>query len=141
MNCSFDAFVVFTKTFPETISLFYNASQAARKASQEPDWLSSKGKLMHDFACTTADQMYYNRLAERTRFFKATKEGEASMNELLEKYRTEAEGKGIEKGIEQGRDNTLIALVHDGLLSVEIAADRAGVSIDDFKAMMKKVYN
>jgi flagellar biosynthesis/type III secretory pathway protein FliH len=49
--------------------------------------------------------------------------------------------KGIEKGIEQGRDNTLIALVHDGLLSVEIAADRAGVSIDDFKAMMKKVYN
>ena len=49
--------------------------------------------------------------------------------------------KGIEKGIEQGRDNTLIALVHDGLLSVEIAADRAGVSIDDFNAMMKKVYN
>ena len=45
------------------------------------------------------------------------------------------------RGIEKGRDNTLIALVHDGLLSVEIAADRAGVSIDDFKAMMKKVYN
>lgn len=53
----------------------------------------------------------------------------------------EIETRGIEKGIEQGRDNTLIALVHDGLLSVEIAADRAGVSIDDFKAMMKKVYN
>ncbi|SFU66161.1 helix-turn-helix domain-containing protein [Butyrivibrio sp. M55] len=52
----------------------------------------------------------------------------------------EIETRGIEKGIEKGRDNTLIALVHDGLLSVEIAADRAGVSIDEFKAMMKKRY-
>ena len=48
--------------------------------------------------------------------------------------------KGIEKGIEQGRDNTLISLVHDGLLSIEVAADRAGVTLDEFKAMMKKVY-
>ena len=48
--------------------------------------------------------------------------------------------KGIEQGIEKGRDNTLISLVHDGLLNIEIAADRAGVSIDEFKAMMKKVY-
>ena len=47
---------------------------------------------------------------------------------------------GIEKGIEQGRDNTLISLVHDGLLSIEVAADRAGVTLDEFKAMMKKVY-
>ena len=52
----------------------------------------------------------------------------------------EIETRGIEKGIEQGRDNTLISLVHDGLLSIEVAADRAGVTLDEFKAMMKKVY-
>ena len=52
----------------------------------------------------------------------------------------EIETRGIEKGIEKGRDNTLISLVHDGLLSIEIAADRAGVTLDEFKAMMKKVY-
>ena len=33
------------------------------------------GKLMHDFACTNADQMYYNRLAERTRYFKESNVG------------------------------------------------------------------
>ena len=44
------------------------------------------------------------------------------------------------RGIEKGRDNTLISLVHDGLLSIEVAADRAGVTLDEFKAMMKKVY-
>ena len=52
----------------------------------------------------------------------------------------EIETRGIEKGIEKGRDNTLISLVHDGLLSIEVAADRAGVTLDEFKAMMKKVY-
>ncbi len=97
MNSSFDAFDVFTNTFPETISLFYKASQAARKASQESDWLSSKGKLMHDFACTNADQMYYNGLAERTRYFKETKEGDPPMNELLEKFKAQVERNALEK--------------------------------------------
>ena len=47
---------------------------------------------------------------------------------------------GIEQGIEQGRDDTLISLVHDGLLDIRIAADRAGVSVDEFTVMMKRVY-
>ena len=67
-----------------------------------------------------------------------------SMCTVLDEIETRGIEKGIEKGIEQGiekgRDNTLISLVHDGLLNIEIAADRAGVSIDEFKAMMKKVY-
>ncbi len=95
------------------------------------------GKLMHDFACTNADQMYYNRLAERTRFFKATKEGEASMNELLEKYRTEAEGKGIEKGI----NNTIkaISLIQAGKYALEEIALLSGLSVDKIKALQAEL--
>lgn len=52
----------------------------------------------------------------------------------------EIETRGIEKGLEQGRDDTLISLVHDGLLDIRIAADRAGVSVDEFTVMMKRVY-
>ena len=67
-----------------------------------------------------------------------------SMCTVLDEIETRGIEKGIEKGIaqgiEKGRDDTLISLVHDGLLNIEIAADRAGVSIDEFKAMMKKVY-
>ena len=63
-----------------------------------------------------------------------------SMCTVLDEIETRGIEKGIKEGIEQGRDNTLISLVHDGLLSIEIAADRAGVTLDEFKAMMKKVY-
>ena len=110
------------------------------------------GKLMHDFACTNADQMYYNRLAERTRFIKETKEGEASMNELLEKYRTQAESKGIEKGIaigkaegkaeglELGLDNTLkaISLLKAGN-AIEDIASLLGFSVEKVKALQAEL--
>ena len=33
------------------------------------------GKLMHDFSCTDAADMYYGTLADRVRFFKESKEG------------------------------------------------------------------
>ena len=46
------------------------------------------------------------------------------------------EEKGIEKGIEQGRQNTLIALVQDGLLPVEEAAKRAEMAVEDFKKLL-----
>ncbi|SCX98740.1 Putative transposase, YhgA-like [Butyrivibrio hungatei] len=67
-------------------------------------------------------------------------EERVSMCTVLDEIETRGIEKGIKEGIEQGRDNTLISLVHDGLLSIEVAADRAGVTLDEFKAMMKKVY-
>lgn len=42
-----------------------------------------------------------------------------------------------EKGIEQGRLNTLIALVQDGLLSVEEATKRAEMTVEDFKKLVQ----
>ena len=42
------------------------------------------------------------------------------------------ERKGIEKGIEQGRLNTLCSLVYDHLLSIEEAAKRAELSVEEF---------
>ena len=37
------------------------------------------GKLMHDFSCTDPADMYYDKLADRVRFFKESKEGVAIM--------------------------------------------------------------
>ena len=39
------------------------------------DDLSDLAKLVHDFRCNKADDMYTELLAERTRYFKETKEG------------------------------------------------------------------
>ena len=47
------------------------------------------GKLMHDFSCTNADDMYYNILAERVRYFKEDQKGVASMCKAMEDMRKE----------------------------------------------------
>ena len=42
------------------------------------------GRLMHDFRCTQADDMYYAILSERVRYLKETEEGAISMCEAME---------------------------------------------------------
>ena len=49
----------------------------------------------------------------------------------------EAMQKGIEKGIEQGRIHALIELVNDGVLTIEKAAEKAGMSVEEFRNVMK----
>ena len=49
----------------------------------------------------------------------------------------EAMQKGIEKGIEQGRIHALIELVNDGVLTIEKAAEKAGMSVEEFRNAMK----
>ncbi len=127
------------------------------------------GKLMHDFACTNADQMYYNRLAERTRYFKESKEGEPTMNEVLEqfkaqvernaleKYKAQIESKSLERGrelgkaegielgkaegLELGLDNTLkaIGLIQAGKYALEEIASLSGLSVENVKAIQAKI--
>ncbi len=48
------------------------------------------GRLMHDFGCTNADDMYNELLANRVRYFKEDKEGVAIMCREMEKMRNEA---------------------------------------------------
>ncbi len=48
------------------------------------------GKLVHDFKCTSADDMYYNVLAKRVRHFKETEGGNEYMCEIFENVRKEA---------------------------------------------------
>lgn len=48
------------------------------------------GQLMHDFACTSADEMHYQILADRVRYFKEDKEGVATMCKIMEDMKNEA---------------------------------------------------
>lgn len=47
---------------------------------------SPVGRLMHDFSCTDPDQMYYELLAGRMRYFKEDKEGVHTMCKIFEDY-------------------------------------------------------
>ena len=45
---------------------------------------SDLGKLMHDFNCTRADDMNFELMAERTRYFKENPEGVSRMCKIME---------------------------------------------------------
>ena len=44
---------------------------------------------------------------------------------------------GIEQGIQQGRTHILIELVNDGVFTIEKAAEKAGMSVEEFRNVMK----
>ena len=60
------------------------------------------GRLMHDFHCKSADEMYSQVLAERVRELKETREGVDSMCREMEQIYKEGIEEGMEKGIEKG---------------------------------------
>ena len=61
------------------------------------------GKLMHDFTCQDPNDMNYEILAERVRYFKTVKKGVESMCEILEQMRNESYQSGWIKGKEVGK--------------------------------------
>ena len=46
----------------------------------------------------------------------------------------------MQKGLEQGRTHILIELVNDGVLTIEKAAEKASMSVEEFRNAMKNAY-
>jgi hypothetical protein len=97
------------------------------------------GRLMHDFSCTDPEDMNYQTLADRTRYFKKDEKGVGIMCRLLEDMRNEALEEGKREGIEVGKResvlNTVRCLVADGTLPLEKIAAFAGLPYDEVKAI------
>ncbi len=53
------------------------------------DELTDLGKMVHDFRCTNPDDMYFDKLAKKARYFKTNDEGVISMCKVLEDMRNE----------------------------------------------------
>ena len=89
------------------------------------------GRLMHDFSCANPEDMNYQTLADRTRYFKRDEEGVGIMCRLLEDMRMEA----MEEGRMEGVIDTVRCMVADGTLSLEKIAAIAGLTYDEVKAI------
>lgn len=61
------------------------------------------GKLMHDFCCTSAEDMHYSVLAERVRYFKENTKGAAAMCREVEKLVMEEKKQSLMEGRAEGR--------------------------------------
>ena len=85
------------------------------------------GKLMHDFSCTDAADMYYGPLADRVRFFKESKEGIEIMCRAMEDMRNQT--------LKEGMINVANKMLKDGTITLEKIAEFVGLSLDEVRKL------
>ncbi len=85
------------------------------------------GRLMHDFSCTDAADMYYKVLADRVKFFKESKEGVEIMCRAMEDMRNQT--------LKEAAIISAKKMLADGILTLEKIAEYAGISLDEVKEL------
>ena len=97
------------------------------------------GMLMHDFLCNNPDDMHYDILAERSRYFKENPKGVSEMCKAMEDMRNEA----LERGRVEGRLNYMIESVRNlkaklGLSDQQVK-DALNISNEDWEQIAVRV--
>lgn len=97
-------------------------------------------KLIHDFHCTKAEEMYFPRLAERVGYLKDNEEGVSTMSD----YFAEREAKAVKaaeekaekrgerkarKKYEQEKESSVLRLIGSGKLTLEEIAACCGLTL------------
>ena len=85
------------------------------------------GRLMHDFSCTDAKDMYYQTLADRVRFFKESKEGIEIMCKAMEDMRNQT--------LKEGAINSAKRMLADGTIPLEKIAEFVDLPVDEVKRL------
>ena len=98
------------------------------------------GKLMHDFSTPNADEMYYNQLAERVKFFKQQEKGVDMASKIVEEYGDERAAEALKIGIEQGAQKKAIEAAknfYKNGASIELIAKSLEMSIEQIQEILK----
>ncbi len=85
------------------------------------------GKLMHDFSCTDAADMYYGTLADRVRFFKESKEGIEIMCRDMEDMRNQT--------LKEGMKEVALRMLAAGKYALEEIVNISGLSLEEVKQL------
>jgi len=93
---------------------------------------SELGRLMHDFNCSNADDMYFELLAEKTRYLKENPRGVREMCKAMEDLRNESYAEGREEGRESQAKDTAVRMNEKGI-SIEEISEIVGFSADKVK--------
>ncbi len=89
------------------------------------------GKLMHDFSCTNPDDMNYETLAKKARYFKQDEKGVAAMCKIMEDMRNEA----AQQAEQNKAKKMAIRMIKAGKMSLEDIADYTELSLDTIKEL------
>lgn len=118
------------RVIQETGDSFGDGSHIIYVNSQIKDE-TALGRLMHDFTCTSANEMYYPVLADRVRYFKEDQKGVASMCRAMEEMRKETAAE------------TLLISIKNLMKNMNLTAEQAmaalGVSDADKAELLKQL--
>ena len=90
------------------------------------------GKLMYDFSCTNPDDMNYEALAKKARYFKQDEKGVATMCKIMEDMRNEA-------ALNNARE-TAKRLIKKGKMTLEEIAECVPLlSLDELREIEMRV--
>ena len=84
-------------------------------------------KLMHDFSCTRADDMYYEQLAKTMRYYKEDGKGVSIMCKAMEDMRNDV------------RIENALKMINGGKLTLEEVAEYSGLSLEKVKELAGKM--
>ena len=88
------------------------------------------GKLMHDFSCTNPDDINYEALAKKARFFKQDEKG-VSMCKIMEDMRNEA----AQQAEQNKAKKMAVRMIKAGKMPLEDIADYTELSLDTIKEL------
>ena len=120
----------------ETGKLFEDEEHIIYVNSQIKDE-TKLGRLMHDFSCTDAKDMYNKVLADRVRYFKEDERGVEIMCREMEIMRNQAH----EEGIEKGRIMQLIKQVCVKMQKFSSAEEVANDLVEQEVPLIQKIMN
>ena len=96
------------------------------------------GKLMHDFVCTNAEDMNYEILAERVRYFKEDKEGVITMCKAIEDLMKELLEENRRETILEEHRKMAIKLINNGDFPFEKIAELCELTIEEVEELANK---
>ena len=92
------------------------------------------GRLMHDFRCTNPDDMHYEVLADRVRYFKQDEKGVTAMCKAMEDMRNEA----AEKAELKYAREVALRMLAAGKFTDEEIAEYSGLALAQVKELAQK---
>lgn len=92
-----------------------------------PDDNSDLAKLIHDFGCSKAEDMYFDLMAETTHFYKKTPKGVSRMCKLMEDMRNDEKIRFAVRLLKRGKD------------TVEEISELTGLSIEKVKEIAEEL--
>lgn len=98
------------------------------------------GKLMHDFSCTNPDDMNYEALAKKARYFKQDEKGVATLCKIMEDMRNEAAREAAQKAeLKSAREIATRMIKKDKMSLEEIAEYIPLLSYEELKEIETEI--